>query len=81
LPFLGEVQQLRGALHDGIIVFKLPAIEKGAVLWLEGAARDKTAKKTLGYIATWIAAHRAGMKESRSSNKPANARIEAFPRL
>ena len=45
MPFLGEVQQLRGALHDGNIVFKLPAIEKGAVLWLEGAARDPTAKK------------------------------------
>jgi hypothetical protein len=35
LPFLGEVQPVSGAARDGGMVYKLPAIEKGAVFWIE----------------------------------------------
>jgi hypothetical protein len=35
LPFLGEVQPLTGTPGDGGVVYKLPAIEKGAVFWVE----------------------------------------------
>ena len=35
LPFLGDVQPLAGTAGDGGIVYKLPAIEKGAVFWYE----------------------------------------------
>lgn len=36
LPFLGDVQTLPGTARDGGgIVYKLPAIEKGAVFWYE----------------------------------------------
>jgi hypothetical protein len=35
LPFLGDVQSLTGTAGDGGIVYKLPAIEKGAVFWYE----------------------------------------------
>jgi len=35
LPFLGEVQAVTGTPGDGGIVYKLPAIEKGAVFWYE----------------------------------------------
>jgi len=35
LPFLGEVQPVKGIAGDGGVVFKLPAIEKGAVFWYE----------------------------------------------
>ena len=35
LPFLGEVQTVAGIAGDGGVVYKLPAIEKGAVFWLE----------------------------------------------
>jgi hypothetical protein len=35
LPFLGDVQPLTGTAGDGGIVYKLPAIEKGAVFWYE----------------------------------------------
>jgi hypothetical protein len=35
LPFLGETQPLTGALVEGGITFKLPAIEKGGVFWYE----------------------------------------------
>jgi hypothetical protein len=35
LPFLGEVQPVTGAAGDGGMVYKLPAIEKGAVFWYE----------------------------------------------
>jgi hypothetical protein len=35
LPFLGAVQPVTGAAGDGGMVYKLPAIEKGAVFWYE----------------------------------------------
>jgi hypothetical protein len=35
LPFLGEVQAVSGTAGDGGVVYKLPAIEKGAVFWYE----------------------------------------------
>ncbi len=35
LPFLGEVQPVTGTAGDGSVVYKLPAIEKGAVFWYE----------------------------------------------
>jgi hypothetical protein len=35
LPFLGEVQPVAGVVGDGGVVYKLPAIEKGAVFWVE----------------------------------------------
>jgi hypothetical protein len=35
LPFLGEVQPLKGTAGDGGITYKLPAIDKGAVFWYE----------------------------------------------
>jgi hypothetical protein len=33
LPFMGEVQELRGEEKDGRTVYLLPPIEKGAVVW------------------------------------------------
>ncbi len=35
LPFLGQKQQVRGTVRGGKVVFPLPAIEKGAVVWVE----------------------------------------------
>src|SRR5580693_3049371 len=35
LPFLGEVQTVAGIAVEGGVVYKLPAIEKGAVFWCE----------------------------------------------
>ncbi len=35
LPFLGEVQPVTGTAGDGGTVYTLPAIEKGAVFWVE----------------------------------------------
>ena len=35
LPFLGEVQTVAGSAGDDGVVYKLPAIEKGAVFWVE----------------------------------------------
>ncbi|MFZ0759209.1 MAG: hypothetical protein WAM69_04600 [Candidatus Sulfotelmatobacter sp.] len=35
LPFLGEVQRLKGTAGEAGISYKLPAIEKGAVFWYE----------------------------------------------
>jgi hypothetical protein len=35
LPFLGEVQPVAGTAGDGGLVYDLPAIEKGAVFWVE----------------------------------------------
>jgi hypothetical protein len=35
LPFLGEVQPVAGVAGDDGVVYKLPAIEKGAVFWVE----------------------------------------------
>ena len=37
LPFLGEDRSVPGERHDGRIVFVLPALERGAVAWLEDA--------------------------------------------
>ncbi|MGB2836236.1 MAG: hypothetical protein WBC30_11455, partial [Candidatus Sulfotelmatobacter sp.] len=35
LPFLGKVQAVAGVAGDGGMVYKPPAIEKGAVFWVE----------------------------------------------
>ena len=35
LPFLGEAQKIEGTFHDGKLSCELPAIEKGAVVWVE----------------------------------------------
>ena len=35
LPFLGQVQKVPGAFKDGKLTGRLPAIEKGAAVWLE----------------------------------------------
>jgi hypothetical protein len=35
LPFLGEVQKIEGTFRDGKLSCELPAIEKGAVVWVE----------------------------------------------
>ncbi|MGA8866282.1 MAG: hypothetical protein WB510_04900, partial [Candidatus Sulfotelmatobacter sp.] len=35
LPFLGDPQPLSGTVSDGSISYNLPAIEKGAVFWVE----------------------------------------------
>jgi hypothetical protein len=35
LPFLGSPQKVRGTIQDGKLSVELPAIEKGAVAWLE----------------------------------------------
>ena len=40
LPFLGEVQELKGVQTDGHMSFPLPAISKGAVFWFEPLIRD-----------------------------------------
>jgi hypothetical protein len=40
LPFLGEVQELKGVHTDGGMSFSLPAISKGAVFWYEPLARE-----------------------------------------
>ncbi len=37
LPFLGEVQQLKGARGDSTVSYILPTISKGAVFWYESA--------------------------------------------
>jgi hypothetical protein len=35
LPFLGDVQQLRGLPDAGSYVYRLPVLERGAVVWIE----------------------------------------------
>ena len=35
LPFLGEAQEVEGQRHDGNLVFVLPDVQKGAVVWFE----------------------------------------------
>ena len=35
LPFLGEVQEVKGVRHGDAVTFTLPAITKGAVFWYE----------------------------------------------
>ena len=35
LPFLGDVQQLSGSPDGGSYVYRLPALERGAVVWIE----------------------------------------------
>jgi hypothetical protein len=37
LPFLGEAVELEGKRQNGDIVFVLPEVRKGAVVWFEGA--------------------------------------------
>jgi hypothetical protein len=37
LPFLGEERSVQGEHNDGRIVFVLPALERGAVAWIEDA--------------------------------------------
>lgn len=36
LPFMGTVQELKGAKQDGKTVFALPEIRRGAVVWIDG---------------------------------------------
>jgi hypothetical protein len=38
LPFLGQVQELEGARHDGGVSYTLPPISKGAAFWYEPAS-------------------------------------------
>jgi len=38
LPFLGDVQELKGVRGDGTLSYILPTISKGAVFWYEPAA-------------------------------------------
>jgi hypothetical protein len=35
LPFLGQLQKIQGTFRDGKLSCELPALEKGAVVWLE----------------------------------------------
>jgi hypothetical protein len=35
LPFLGETVEIQGERHDGELVFVLPDVEKGAVVWFD----------------------------------------------
>jgi hypothetical protein len=35
LPFLGEVQEVKGVRHGDAVTFTLPTITKGAVFWYE----------------------------------------------
>ena len=35
LPFLGEAQEVEGQRHDADLVFVLPDVQKGAVVWFE----------------------------------------------
>jgi len=35
LPFLGEAQTVRGEVKDGKVEFLLPAVDRGAVVWVE----------------------------------------------
>ena len=35
LPFLGEAVAIQGERHDGEVVFVLPDVQKGAVVWFE----------------------------------------------
>jgi hypothetical protein len=34
LPFLGEAQGLRGQKKGTVVEFSLPAVERGAVVWI-----------------------------------------------
>jgi alpha-galactosidase len=36
LPFLGEAQEISGQLEDRALVFLLPDVQRGAVVWFEG---------------------------------------------
>ena len=36
LPFLGEALEIQGQRQDGNLVFVLPDVQKGAVVWFEG---------------------------------------------
>ena len=35
LPFLGEAQEVEGQRHGANLVFVLPDVQKGAVVWFE----------------------------------------------
>jgi hypothetical protein len=39
LPFLGEVLEIEGQRHDANLVFVLPDVEKGAIVWFEPRSR------------------------------------------
>jgi hypothetical protein len=39
LPFLGEIQQLRGEPEGQGLVFRLPPVRRGAVVWIKNQAR------------------------------------------
>ena len=40
LPFMGEVSKVDGVAGNGKVTFTLPAIEKGAVFWWDGADQN-----------------------------------------
>ena len=45
LPFLGEVQELKGVRRGGSILYMLPPISKGAVFWYEHASEHTSGAK------------------------------------
>ena len=38
LPFMGEVQEVKGVRHGGAVSYTLPPVSKGAVFWYQPAA-------------------------------------------
>ena len=38
LPFMGEVQEVRGVRDGGVVSYTLPPISKGAVFWYQLAS-------------------------------------------
>ena len=38
LPFMGEVQEVRGVRDGGVVSYTLPPISKGAVFWYQPAS-------------------------------------------
>jgi hypothetical protein len=40
LPFLGEVQELAGVRHGGVVSYTLPPVSKGAVFWFQPASES-----------------------------------------
>ena len=38
LPFMGEVQEVAGVRHGGVVSYTLPPVSKGAVFWYQPAS-------------------------------------------
>ncbi len=49
LPFLGEVEPVAGVAGDGGMVYKLPAIEKGAVFWVRAVGEKGKERRKSSY--------------------------------